>query len=84
MSERFSEPFEFYKTLKPDILYDYARSGYYHDYMRGILIALSEGVNVVGCLAWSIVDNLGEFLQLPFWFLNDTLRCRYGRGEACG
>ena len=41
-----------------DILYDTIRMSYYHDYMEAILIALSEGVNVAGSLAWSFVDNL--------------------------
>ncbi len=41
-----------------DIQYDLARASYYHDYMQAILIAISEGVNVVSCLAWSILDNL--------------------------
>lgn len=54
----FAEPFEVQKTIKADILFDPIRSGYYRDYMQAILIAISEGVNVVGCLAWSIVDNL--------------------------
>lgn len=53
----FSEPFEFYKTILPDILYDPIRSSYYHDYMEGVLIAMSEGVRVIGCLAWSLYDN---------------------------
>lgn len=53
----FSEPFEVQKTLMQDILYDPIRTSYYHDYLEAILIALSEGVNVVGCLAWSFVDN---------------------------
>ena len=30
---------------------------YYRDYMEAILIAISEGTNVVGCLAWSLYDN---------------------------
>ena len=30
---------------------------YYREYMKAILISISEGVNVVGCLAWSFVDN---------------------------
>lgn len=54
----FAEPLELYKTLLPDILTDQIRTDYYRDYMEGILIALSEGVNVLGCLAWSFVDNL--------------------------
>lgn len=54
----FAEPFEVYKTLMPDILTDQIRSDYYRDYMEGILIGLSEGINVLGSLAWSFVDNL--------------------------
>ncbi|KAK4570185.1 hypothetical protein LTR86_002265 [Recurvomyces mirabilis] len=53
----FAEPFERQKTYLQDILFDPIRSAYYHDYMEAILIALSEGVNVIGCLAWSFVDN---------------------------
>ncbi|KAJ0115415.1 hypothetical protein J7T55_012694 [Diaporthe amygdali] len=54
----FAEPFEVYKTLLPDILTDQIRSDYYRDYMEGILIGLSEGLNILGSLAWSFVDNL--------------------------
>jgi beta-glucosidase len=54
----FAEPFEVQKTIKADILFDPIRSSYYRDYMQAILLAISEGVNVVGCLAWSILDNL--------------------------
>ena len=53
----FAEPFEQLKTLKADIRFDLARTTYYHDYMRAILMALADGVNVVGCLAWSLVDK---------------------------
>ena len=48
----FAEPFEAYKQLLPDILYDPIRMGYYREYMEAVLIAISEGVDVVGCLAW--------------------------------
>ncbi|RFU23652.1 hypothetical protein B7463_g12686, partial [Scytalidium lignicola] len=54
----WSEPFEQLKTLKADILMDVGRTTYYRNYMQAILMAISEGVNVVGCLAWSIMDNL--------------------------
>ena len=54
----FAEPFEELKLLLGDIRFDLARTVYYHDYMEAILIAMSEGVNVVGTLAWSIYDNL--------------------------
>ena len=47
----FPEPFEELKKLKPDILTDLARSTYYRDYLHAILIAISEGVPMVGCLA---------------------------------
>jgi beta-glucosidase len=39
-------------------LIDPLRSKYYVDYLEAILTALSDGVNVVGVLAWSIYDNL--------------------------
>jgi beta-glucosidase/6-phospho-beta-glucosidase/beta-galactosidase len=54
----FAEPFEVNKQLLQDIRFDLGRTAYYHDYMQAILIAISEGVKVVGCLAWSLVDNL--------------------------
>lgn len=54
----FAEPLEVYKQLVPDVLTDTIRSDYYRGYMEGILIGLSEGLNVMGSLAWSFVDNL--------------------------
>ena len=53
----FAEPFESSKSLLQDILYDTVRASYYHDYMEAILMAIAEGTEVVGCLAWSFVDN---------------------------
>jgi hypothetical protein len=54
----FVEPFEELETLLPDIGTDLARTAYYPEYMQAIFIAISQGVNVVGTLAWSILDNL--------------------------
>ncbi|CRG87319.1 hypothetical protein PISL3812_04336 [Talaromyces islandicus] len=54
----FAEPFEDFKTTKADILFDLIRSTYYREYIEAILMAIQQGVNVVGCLAWSILDNL--------------------------
>lgn len=54
----FAEPFEAQKTVLQDICYDPIRSAYYYDYTRAMLIALSEGVNLMGSLAWSFVDNM--------------------------
>jgi beta-glucosidase/6-phospho-beta-glucosidase/beta-galactosidase len=63
----FSEPYEELRTSLPDIVSDPIRSMYYRDYMKGILMAISEGVNVVGSIAWAITDNLewasGEYLS---------------------
>jgi beta-glucosidase/6-phospho-beta-glucosidase/beta-galactosidase len=54
----FAEPFEDLKALKADILFDLGRTTYYHDYMEAILLSIADGVNVIGTMAWSIVDNL--------------------------
>jgi beta-glucosidase len=54
----WAEPYEELKTLKQDILYDPGRMAYYRNYMEAILMSIAEGVNVVGCLAWAIMDNL--------------------------
>ena len=72
----FAEPFEFYKTNLADILFDPIRSSYFHDYLEGILIAISEGVDVRGCLAWSLVDNLewtsGYAVKFGLQYVNFT------------
>ena len=77
----FAEPFEALKTLLPDILSDPIRSAYYHDYMRAILMAMSEGTRVVGTIAWSIMDNLewGEGFTVKFGmqYCNFTTYERY-------
>lgn len=64
----FAEPYEVYKELVPDILMDQIRSDYYKGYLEAILIGLSEGINVMGCFAWSFVDNLewASGLQVKF------------------
>jgi beta-glucosidase/6-phospho-beta-glucosidase/beta-galactosidase len=77
----FAEPFEELKQIVGDIRYDLARTAYFHDYMQGILIAMSEGVNVVGTLAWSIVDNLewaqGYTVKFGLQYVNLTTQERY-------
>ena len=57
-----SEPYEAFRKDLASILIDPLRSAYYVDYLEAVLIAISEGVNVVGTLAWSIYDNL-EWVQ---------------------
>ena len=77
----FSEPFEELKQVLGDIRTDLARTAYYHDYMRAILQAMSEGVNVVGCLAWSIFDNLewssGYTIKFGMQYVNLTTQERF-------
>ncbi len=77
----FAEPFEAQKTLLADIRTDIGRTQYYHDYMRAILMALADGVNVVGCLAWSIVDNMewqvGYEPKFGVQYVNFTTQERY-------
>ncbi|KAJ8067512.1 hypothetical protein OCU04_004855 [Sclerotinia nivalis] len=52
----FAGPFEGAKMNKADTVFDSIRSSHCKEYVEGILIALSEGVNIAGCLAWSILD----------------------------
>jgi beta-glucosidase/6-phospho-beta-glucosidase/beta-galactosidase len=77
----FSEPFEAMKKVTADIQTDLARTMYYHDYLEAILIAISEGVNVVGSLAWSHVDNLewssGFTVKFGMQYVNLTTQERY-------
>lgn len=81
----FAEPFEVLKTLKADILLDTIRTSYYHDYMRAILMAMSEGVHVVGTLAWSILDNLewAQGYQARFGIQYVLLSLSVGGGRQC-
>ncbi|TGO34297.1 hypothetical protein BHYA_0203g00020 [Botrytis hyacinthi] len=72
----FAEPYEYQKTLLSDIRTDTRRTLYYKQYMEAILIAINEGVNVVGCLAWSIMDNLewssGYHVKFGMQYVNFT------------
>lgn len=77
----FAEPFEELKQILGDIRTDLARSTYYREYMEAILIAMSEGVNVVGTLAWSIYDNLewgdGYTVKFGMQYVNFTTQERH-------
>lgn len=53
------EPYESLRTDLQSIIIDPLRSRYYREYLQSILMAMAEGVNVVGTLAWSIFDNFG-------------------------
>lgn len=54
------EPYESLRTDLQSIVIDPLRSRYYKEYMQSILMAMAEGVNVVGTLAWSVFDNFGS------------------------
>lgn len=77
----FVEPFEHSKTNLADILIDPIRTGYIHDYMEAILMAISEGVNILGCLAWAFIDNLewnsGYYSRFGLQYVNYTTQERY-------
>ncbi|KAF2715657.1 glycoside hydrolase family 1 protein [Pleomassaria siparia CBS 279.74] len=81
-----SEPYEELRTDLASILIDPLRSAYYRDYLSAILIALSEGVNVVGTLAWSIYDNMewsqGYSVKFGIQFVNLTTQERFFKASA--
>lgn len=77
----FGEPFERQKTILADILFDPVRSAYFRDYMEAILISLAEGTRVIGCLAWSLIDNLewttGYDVKFGLQYVNFTTQERF-------
>ncbi|KAF2641972.1 glycoside hydrolase [Massarina eburnea CBS 473.64] len=81
-----SEPYEELRKDLASILIDPIRSSYYVDYLKAILIALSEGVDVVGTLAWSIYDNLewsqGYGVKFGIQYVNLTTQERYFKASA--
>lgn len=56
------------------VVIDPVRSKYYRDYLGSVLMAISEGVNVVGTIAWSIFDNFE-------WDQGSS--CRFGIQVSC-
>ena len=81
-----SEPYEAQRTNLASILIDPLRSAYYRDYLTAILIAISEGVNVVGTLAWSIYDNMewgqGYGVKFGIQYVNLTTQERFFKASA--
>ncbi|KAB8291666.1 hypothetical protein EYC80_006466 [Monilinia laxa] len=77
----FADPYENQKTILADIRMDSARTIYYKEYMEAILMAISDGVNVAGSLAWSIMDNLewasGYHVKFGMQYVNFTTGERY-------
>ncbi|GAB7349713.1 hypothetical protein MBLNU459_g0452t1 [Dothideomycetes sp. NU459] len=77
----FAEPYESQKTALADILTDPVRSAYFRDYLPAVLVALSEGVDVRGLLAWAFVDNLewssGFQVRFGLQYVNYTTLERY-------
>lgn len=63
------EPYEDLHTDTLSVVIDPIRSKYYREYMQSVLMAIAEGINVVGTMAWSIFDNFE-------W--NHGSSCRFG------
>ncbi|GME64807.1 putative glycoside hydrolase family 1 protein [Neofusicoccum parvum] len=77
----FTEPFEAQKRLLGDIRSDLARVAYYKEYLAALLVAMSEGVKIVGVLAWTITDNLewtaGFGVKFGLQYVNLTTQERH-------
>ncbi|KAL1616946.1 hypothetical protein SLS56_011213 [Neofusicoccum ribis] len=77
----FTEPFEAQKKLLGDIRSDLARVAYYKEYLAALLMAMSEGVKIVGVLAWTITDNLewtaGFGVKFGLQYVNLTTQERH-------
>ncbi|KAI3400687.1 hypothetical protein diail_2399 [Diaporthe ilicicola] len=80
------EPYESSRTDLHSIVIDPLRSRYYREYMQSILMAMAEGINVVGTLAWSILDNFewnqGYSCRFGLQYVNYTTQERYFKASA--
>ncbi|KAJ0117969.1 beta-glucosidase A [Diaporthe amygdali] len=80
------EPYEGLRTDLQSIVIDPLRSRYYREYMQSILMAMAEGINVVGTLAWSILDNFewdhGYSCRFGLQYVNFTTQERYFKASA--
>lgn len=77
----FTEPFEHDKKLLGDTRSDLGRVAYYKDYLAALLMAMSEGIKIVGVLAWTITDNLewtaGFGVKFGLQYVNLTTQERH-------
>ncbi|KAK7704631.1 hypothetical protein SLS64_008395 [Diaporthe eres] len=80
------EPYESLRTGLQSIVIDPLRSRYYREYLQSILMAMAEGVNVVGTLAWSVFDNFewdhGYSCRFGVQYVNYTTQERYFKASA--
>nr|AVH87207.1 beta-glucosidase [Valsa mali] len=80
------EPYENLRTDILSVVIDPLRSRYYREYLQSILMALAEGINVVGTISWSIFDNFewdqGTTCRYGIQYVNYTTQERYFKASA--
>ncbi|GFN16720.1 glycoside hydrolase [Aspergillus tubingensis] len=57
------------------------RTLYYHEYVQAMLMAVQEGVKLLGCSAWSLADNFdwraGYSVRFGIQYVNLTTQERF-------
>lgn len=80
------EPYEDLRTDILSVVIDPLRSRYYREYLQSVLMAIAEGINVVGIVAWSIFDNFewdhGYSCRFGIQYVNYTTQERYFKASA--